>query len=61
MTKEELILYIKKRDRYYQGWYIGDYSYGTLLKIKEKIEYELKDLPRGYMLYSNGKICETIK
>ena len=53
MTNKELISYIKKRDKFYQGWDMNDYTHEELLEIKAAIDKLLKDLPEGYMLTSD--------
>ena len=61
MTKDELIGYIKKRDRYYQGWDISDYPHEILLSIKQYIDRVLDGLPKGYSISSNGKAEQPYK
>ena len=55
MTSSELIPYIKKRDRYYQGYDMSDYSHNELVDIKRYIDNEMEGLPDGYSIDSNGK------
>ena len=54
MTKQELITYIKKNDRYFRGKKIDNLSYEVLETLSRKIEALKNKLPKGYMVCSNG-------